>query len=178
MINIFLYMILLYCYGTKEKLNPAVVKVDDHKKPCLTTLRFIDNCNLSVVDRRKKENREIVMTALARPIETTYTGIKKTSRNRPWIFFPVFCCTSNLLVLWVVSSLSRPSEQTHKIRTCKLMFPYIFAACIQIYVFTLSSLTLHSKNRIIPSLPPGVSRINIPFRRFHTCIWETSSFPS
>ena len=31
----------MYCCGTKDNLDPAVVKIDVRKKLCLTTQRFI-----------------------------------------------------------------------------------------------------------------------------------------
>ena len=47
-----------------EKIDPTVIKVEERKKLCLTTKRFIYNYHAWVVAGRKKESMETETTAL------------------------------------------------------------------------------------------------------------------
>ena len=97
------------------------------------------NYNLSEITGRKKENMETEkLRQLAKRSHIFWCG--KKSRHRPWIFFLVFCCISNMLFRWVTSSLIPSLERTPKISARKLSSHYIFVAAVQLPVFTSSRL--------------------------------------
>ena len=68
---------------------------------------------------------------------------EKESRDRPWIFFLVFCCSSTMLVLWFrfhrfASGVRPPFRSLPKNGATIFVCPYISVACVQLTVFTSS----------------------------------------
>ena len=77
-----------YLYG--PRCDPAVVKVDERKKLCLTTVRLIFYCHLLVDAGTKKESMESKTTASARQREATYPDEKNEKADSYLAFFPGF----------------------------------------------------------------------------------------
>ena len=114
--------------------DPAVVKVDKRTKLCLTMQRFIYYYNLLVVTERKKESMKDVSTALAGQRETTFYDKKVRADTdlefSSWFFY----CISNMLG-WF--QYGEPFFRAHSQNgPRKLSHPHIFAARVQLRVFT------------------------------------------
>ena len=78
----------------------TVRKVDEHTKLFSSlTQRFFRNYTLKVAVGRIKQRMKTESPALAGQRETTCHE-EKESRDRRWIFFLVFYCSSNMFVRW------------------------------------------------------------------------------
>ena len=81
--------------------NLTVRKFEELTKLCLSSLtqKIIRYYTFKVVAGRKKQSMKTESATLAVQIETTCHE-EKESRDRPWTFFLVFCCSSNVPVRW------------------------------------------------------------------------------
>ena len=79
--------------------NLAVGKVDEHTKLCLSSLtkKIIRYYTFLEAVGKKKQSVETESSAFAGQRETT-NHEEKERQDRPWIFFLVFFCSSNMSV--------------------------------------------------------------------------------
>ena len=135
--------------------DPAVVTVDEHKKLCSITQKYIDYHNLYIVARRKKESMKIETTASARQREATYPSEKKRGRHIPWIFswFPKIWGSWNL-------------TSSHLRGSCSTVHLFLITFCHQLF----------KKLQVVLSLWPIVSAgQKIRFISLRTCLHDLRS---
>ena len=75
---------------------------------------------------------------------------KRESRHKPWIFFRVFFCSSNMLVRWVASSVKPLFGANSQKEARKFSSAYIFVASVQQTVFNSARLAVNPLKKILP----------------------------
>ena len=136
-------------------------KVDEHSKLYLSsqTQKFIRYYTFKVDVGRKKDSIKPQSPALAGQKETTCHE-EKESRDKPWIFFLVFFCCSNVLISWFrlhrfVSHLRFLFGAHPKMGAAIFAYLHIVLACVPSRLYLVTS---NFQTRVIRLLSPGVER--------------------
>ena len=111
---------------------------------------------------------------------------ERESKHKPWIFFTVFCSSSNILIrffcLHRVASIVRPFFGAHPQNgSLKLFSPYVFVASVPLTVFSSSRPLANSLKPSRPLPSPWDRREGHPFllvphmhRRFQDLLFFSS----
>ena len=100
---------------------------------------------------------------------------KKISRDRPWIFFLVFCCSSNMLIRWfhlyrLMSGVRPPFGAHPKVGAATFNYLHVVLDSVHLclYLFTSQS-QLTFKPELSPYLCLVSERGHIHFQWFYAC---------
>ena len=150
-----------------------MVKVDDRKKLCSITQKFL--YYLLAVAWIEKDCIETEVILLGRHRKAKY-GVKKV-QIQTLNFLLVFCCISNLLIRSIISRLRTPMERTLPPKKKKMGLVNFRPFTSSLLIFNYLSLPhlvspLNLQKRIVPFLPPGVCKRSICFPWLRICVQD------
>ena len=116
--------------------------------------------------RIERNSMKTELPALVGQREKNMSWGERESRYRPWIFFLVFCCSSNVLIRWFrvhgcTSGMRILFGVNPKMKLVFFASLYISLADVQLLVLPHRiSQSTNFQPRVVPLFPPGVVRRN------------------